>query len=200
MGHNAGWLALGAGIAGGADVILIPEIPYDPLKVAQAIRERQQRGTNFSIVAVAEGAVSVNEQSKIVALKEKKAEAKEAGDTKTSKSIGEKLKTFCATLTNNTLRLTNQLEQLTGLESRLTILGHLQRGGTPSAADRVLATRLGSACVEYFEQGVKGCMIAVRGEGTEPVPLEKVVGKRLTVPLDHSWVTSARNVNTCFGD
>lgn len=200
MGHNAGWLALGAGVAGGADVILIPEIPYDPIKVAQAIRERQQRGTNFSIVAVAEGALSVDEHVTVSRLKEQKIKAKEAEDSKAAKKASEQLKEFTRTLHNNTLKLTNQLEELTGLESRLTILGHLQRGGTPSAADRVLATRLGSACVEYFKQGVSGAMIAVRGEKSEPVPLEDVIGKRYTVPLDHEWISAARNVNTCFGD
>ncbi|WP_163340857.1 6-phosphofructokinase [Desulfopila sp. IMCC35008] len=200
MGHNAGWLALGAGLAGGADVILIPEIPYDPLKVAQAIRERQHRGTNFSIVAVAEGALAVDEHAKITTMKENKSKAKAEGDTKISKKLSEEIKAFSATLTKNTLRLTNQLEELTGLESRLTILGHLQRGGTPSAADRVLATRLGCACVEYFEKGVGGCMVAVKGDSTVPVPLEEVVGKRYTVPLDHDWIRAARNVNTCLGD
>ena len=200
MGHNAGWLALGAGVAGGADVILIPEIPYDPLKVAQAIKERQQRGTNFSIVAVAEGALSVEDHKEISKLREKKQKAKQGGETKKAKQLGEELKNVEMKLSNNTVRLTSQLEQLTGLESRLTILGHLQRGGTPSAADRVLATQLGSACVEYFEQGIKGCMIAVRGQGTEPVPLEQVVGRRHTVPVDHCWVRAARNVNTCLGD
>ena len=200
MGHNAGWLALGAGVAGGADVILIPEIPYDPLKVAQAIKERQQRGTNFSIVAVAEGALSVADHREISRLREKKQKAKESGEGKKAKQLSEELKKVELKLANNTVRLTSQLEQLTGLESRLTILGHLQRGGTPSAADRVLATQLGSACVEYFEQGIKGCMIAVRGQGTEPVPLEQVVGRRHTVPVDHCWVRAARNVNTCLGD
>ena len=200
MGHNAGWLALGAGIAGGADVILIPEIPYSPTKVALAIRERQQRGTNFSIVAVAEGAVSIDEHAIISRLKEQKAKAREEGDTKRIKQVSEELRTFTGSLINNTQRLTSQLEELTGLESRLTILGHLQRGGTPSAADRVLATRLGSACVGYFEQGITGCMIAVRGQGTEPVPLSEVVGKRNIVPSDHCWITAARNVNTCLGD
>ena len=200
MGHNAGWLALGAGVAGGADVILIPEIPYDPLKVAQAIKERQQRGTNFSIVAVAEGALSVADHREISRLREKKQKAKESGEGKKAKQLSEELKKVELNLANNTVRLTSQLEQLTGLESRLTILGHLQRGGTPSAADRVLATQLGSACVEYFEQGIKGCMIAVRGQGTEPVPLEQVVGRRHTVPVDHCWVRAARNVNTCLGD
>ncbi len=200
MGHNAGWLALGAGLAGGADVILIPEIPYDPLKVAQAIRERQKRGTNFSIVAVAEGALSVDEHATLMKLRKKKEQAKAESDAKAVKKASEKLKEFATARSNNTVRLTSLLEQLTGLESRLTILGHLQRGGTPSAADRVLATRLGSACVEYFEQGVTGCMIAVKGESAEPIPLEEVIGKRYLVPLDHSWLTAARNVNTCLGD
>ena len=200
MGHNAGWLALGSGIAGGADVVLIPEIPYDPLKVAQAIRERQHRGTNFSIVAVAEGAISVNDYNTLERLRGKRARAKEDGDSKKSKKLAEEIRIVSSSLNNNTLRLTNQLEQLTGLESRLTILGHLQRGGTPSAADRVLATRLGTACVQYFEQGVSGSMIAVKGDSTIPVPLEDVVGKRYTVPLDHDWITTARNVNTCLGD
>lgn len=192
----------GAGCRGrrGADVILIPEIPYDPLRVAQAIKERQQRGTNFSIVAVAEGAVSREEHATLNTLKEKKMIAKEKGDKDTAKQVSARIKEFSRTLQNNTLRLTNQLEELTGLESRLTILGHLQRGGTPSAADRVLATRLGSACVDYLEEGITGAMIAVRGQGTEPVPLDQVVGKRYTVPLEHCWINAARNVNTCLGD
>ena len=200
MGHNAGWLALGSGVAGGADVILIPEIPYDPVKVAQAIRQRQLRGTNFSIVAVAEGALSVADHTKRENLKLKKLMAKEGGEAKDIKKASEALDAFTASLANNTMRLTQQLEQMTGLESRLTILGHLQRGGTPSAADRLLATRLGSACVNYIDQGVTGCMVAVRGDGTEPIPLKDVVGKRMIVPLDHSWLVSARNVNTCMGD
>jgi 6-phosphofructokinase 1 len=200
MGHNAGWLALGAGVAGGADVILIPEIPYDPLSVAQAIRQRQQRGSNFSIVAVAEGALSVDDNATLQSLKEKKKMAKEQGEKEVAKKASEEIKEFERLLGSNTLKLTNQLEELTGLESRMTILGHLQRGGTPSAADRVLATRLGSSCVEYFEKGVTGCMIAVKGQGTEAVPLEDVIGKRMVVPLDHDWVRAARNVNTCLGD
>jgi len=200
MGHNAGWLALGAGLASGADVILIPEIPYDPVKVAQAIRQRQQRGTNFSIVVVAEGALSVEDSKKYVNLKKKKTKAREEKDAKAEKKATGALQDFDLFRSNHTLKLSRQLEEMTGLESRITILGHLQRGGTPTAADRVLATRLGSACVDYIEQGVQGVMIAVRGEGTEAVPLAEVVGKRSTVPLDHSWLKSARNVGTCLGD
>ena len=102
--------------------------------------------------------------------------------------------------TGNTLRLARQLEELTHLESRVTILGYVQRGGTPSAADRLLATRLGTACADLIEEGVSGVMVAARGDNAEPVPLEKVAGKLKTVPLDHSWVESARRVGTCLGD
>ena len=95
---------------------------------------------------------------------------------------------------NNTLRLAAQLEALTGLESRVTILGHVQRGGTPSAADRLLATRLGSAGADLIDGGVFGVMVAARGEGTEPVPLDLVAGRRKSVPIDHPWILAARHV------
>lgn len=200
MGHNAGWLALGAGVAGGADVILIPEIPYDLVKVAEAIRQRQLRGTRFSIVAVAEGAMSVKDSKTLAQLKEKKSDLKENGDGKKKKKIDESLDKFYEARSDHALQLSKQLEEMTGLESRITILGHLQRGGTPTAIDRVLATRLGSACVEYIEDGIGGVMVAVRGEGTEPVPLEKVVGIKRLVPADHALLQSARRVGTCLGD
>jgi 6-phosphofructokinase 1 len=105
-----------------------------------------------------------------------------------------------AKLTNSTLQLSQRLEQLTGLESRVTILGHLQRGGTPSAGDRLLATRLGTACADLLNQGVFGVMVAARGDGAEPVPLEQVVGRRKIVPMDHPWIRAARNVGVCLGD
>jgi 6-phosphofructokinase 1 len=92
------------------------------------------------------------------------------------------------------------LEELTHLESRLTILGYVQRGGTPSAADRLLATRLGCAATDCINKGIFGVMIAARGDDTEAVPLEKVAGKRKVVPPDHSWVQTARHVGTCMGD
>ena len=200
MGHNAGWLALGAGLAGGADVILIPEIPYDLVKVSRAIRQRQLRGTRFSIVAVAEGAFSMNDSALLLDLKDKKAKAKENGDEKIKKKTDEALTEFYRARTNHALHLSQQLEEMTGLESRITILGHLQRGGTPSAIDRVLATRLGSACVTYIEEGLSGVMVAVRGEGTEAVPLDQVVGKRHVIPAGHALIESARRVGTCLGD
>ena len=100
----------------------------------------------------------------------------------------------------NTLYLAKQLEQLTGLESRVTILGYLQRGGTPSADDRILATRLGTASAAAIHEGLSGVMLAARGDRAEPVALDQVVGKVKTVPLDHSWIESARRVGTSFGD
>jgi ATP-dependent phosphofructokinase / diphosphate-dependent phosphofructokinase len=200
MGHNAGWLALGAGVAGGADVILIPEIPYDLQSAANAIRKRQQRGTNFSIVAVAEGALCVSDYAVLTNLQEKKAKAKEKGDGKALKKAEEALLEFNRVQGNSALKLSQELEVMTGLESRLTILGHYQRGGTPSAADRMLATRLGSACVDCIEREEYGVMIAVHGEGTKNVPLKDVVGKKKLVPPDHPWIRAARNVGTCLGD
>ncbi len=107
---------------------------------------------------------------------------------------------FAALRSNNTLRLSQELEKMTGLESRVTILGHYQRGGTPSAADRMLATRLGSACVDYIAQGIGGVMIAADRDGTRAVPLAEVVGKKNLVPQDHPWVLAARKVGTCMGD
>ncbi len=200
MGHNAGWLALGAGVAGGADVILIPEIPYDLQATANAIRKRQQRGTNFSIVAVAEGALCVSDHAEMTILKEKKAKAKEKGDGKALKKAEEALREFNRIQGNSALKLSQELETMTGLESRLTILGHYQRGGTPSAADRMLATRLGSACVDCIEREEYGVMVAVHGEGTKTVPLKDVVGKKKLVPPNHPWISAARNVGTCLGD
>lgn len=197
MGHRAGWLALGAGIACGADVILIPEIPYDVEKVAEAICRRSRRGTNFSIVAVAEGAMSKEEAARFHAAHERK----RAAPTPEAKAKARaELVALDEQHTGNTLRLAAQLEKLTGLESRVTILGYVQRGGAPSAVDRLLATRLGTACADLIHEGVFGVMVAARGDGTQPVPLEQVAKKRKEVPLDHPWITTARRVGTCLGD
>ena len=195
MGHRAGWLTLGAGIAGGADVILIPEIPYAVESVAEAIRERSRRGKPFSIVAVAEGAISKEEHEALQAAQKKKPGAKQKSGKKTE--VEEVPETQYA---EKTVRLAKQLELLTGLESRITILGHLQRGGIPSAADRLLATRLGTACADLINQGRYGVMVAARGDGTKAVKLEDVAGKAKTVPPDHPWVLSARHVGTNMGD
>ena len=197
MGHRAGWLTLGAGLAGGADVILIPEIPYNVESVAQAIGERRKKGSNFSIVAVAEGAMSRSD-ARVFAIAEKA--------LKRAETLNEKLeaKREIAALEvrheGNTLRLARQLEELTSLESRVTILGYVQRGGSPCAADRILATRLGSACADLIHEGQFGVMVAARGDNTEAVPLDQVAGKLNLVPPDHSWVQSARRVGTALGD
>ena len=197
MGHRAGWLALGAGVSGGADVILIPEIPYDINIVAESILQRSRSGKKFSIVAVAEGSMSKD----MAAMRQELSRKAKATDNPEEKAkIKEEIGDIDKLLANNTLRLSRELEHLTGLESRVTILGHLQRGGTPSAGDRLLATRLGTAAVEYIDQGVFGVMIAAKGKESKPVPLEKVVGKKKTVSPDHPWVQSARLVETCLGD
>ncbi len=197
MGHRAGWLALGAGIAGGADVILIPEIPYDVRNVAAAIRRRKQYGTNFSIVAVAEGAMPMREAAHFAIAARHKKEAK----NKTEKARAKKELIHLRELhAGHTMRLAKQLEELTRLEARVTILGYVQRGGTPSAQDRLLATRLGTAAVQLIQEKRFGMMVAARGDDTKAVPVSEVAGRLKLVPPDHSWVTSARDVGTCFGD
>jgi 6-phosphofructokinase 1 len=189
MGHRAGWLALGAGVAGGADVILIPEIPYDVETVADAIKARKAKGKPFSIVAVAEGALTRQEHAARLASAAKKKDRK-------PKDVAEPELVYA----ERTLRLAHQLEKLTGLEARVTILGHLQRGGAPSAADRILATRLGTAAADLIARREYGVMVAADGEDTRPVPLEDVAGQVKIVPVEHAWVASARRVGTSFGD
>ncbi|MCK4630506.1 MAG: 6-phosphofructokinase [Bacteroidales bacterium] len=197
MGHRTGWLALGAGVSGGADVILIPEIPYNIDNVAESILERSRGGKNFSIVAVAEGAIS---QEGIKKIEETKNKLHDTEDKKEILKLKAKLKELDKKYTGKTTEIARTLEKITGLESRLTILGHLQRGGTPSPADRLLATRLGTACVEYIQNEQFGIMVAAKGDGAVAVPLEKVIGIRKTVPADHPWIKSARYVGTCLGE
>ena len=196
-GITAGWLGLGAGLAGGADVILIPEIPYDVNQVADAIRRRRHRGKNFSIVAVSEGALSQEDAKELSLLREKKEATK---DEKKQKKMTATLEAFLANQAASTLRLSAQLESLTGLESRVTILGHLQRGGTPTAADRILATRLGTACAAAIDDQRFGCMVAVKGESTELVDLVEVVGKRKVVPLIIPGSGLPLKPATCLGN
>lgn len=190
MGHSAGWLALGAGIAGGADVIMIPEIPYNLEAVAEHLRNRRHHGKRFSIIAIAEGAVS-REEAKLLAKGGKPARMK------------------LETVINNGIhlvrepmssRVARQIQQLTGLEARVTQLGHVQRGGTPSAADRLLCTRLGTKAGQLLMDGVYNVMVAVRGDECVPVPLAKVAGFTKYVPANHPWVKTARLVGTCMGD
>jgi len=196
MGHKVGWLALGAGLAGGADAILIPEIPYTIDKLADSILERVARGKRFSIVAVAEGAITVEGDRKIKAV-EKKLEGTEGEERSKLKA---QLSALDKEYRGSTIQMAEELQVITGLETRVTILGHLQRGGTPSALDRLLATRLGTSAIDYIRNEQFGIMVAVDGEQTKAVPLGDVAGQVNYVPPDHPWVISARNLTTSFGD
>ena len=196
MGHRVGWLALGAGLAGGADAILLPEIPYTIDKLAESILERVSKGKRFSIVAVAEGAINREGANKIRAI-EKKMEGAEGEQRAALKA---QVKQLDSEYRGSTIKMAEELQKITKLETRVTILGHLQRGGTPSAADRLLATRLGTSTIDYIKNEQFGIMVAVDGENTRAVPMEEAVGKINYVPRDHPWIISARNLETSFGD
>ncbi len=197
MGKKTGWLTLASGIAGGADVILIPELPYDEGSIVKAIEERNRAGKRFSLVAVSEGAISKEtvqffEQARKVNVQLRSGTEKE--------KVASRLEQIESQSTGNTIHLANQLERLARMETRITILGYLQRGGAPSATDRVLATQLGTACATAVSESRFGVMLAVRGGLIEPVPLEQVAGRFKTVPLNHPWVLGARMVGTNLGD
>jgi 6-phosphofructokinase 1 len=177
MGHNTGWLALGASLSGGADVCLIPEIPYDIGKIVSALQHRREKGRRFSLVAVAEGARPVGEPSA-----DRPAAMRDEPTATTS------------------AQLAIELEKALGMETRVTTLGHVQRGGMPSATDRLLATRLGVAAAKCVAEGTYGVMVAVRGAGTEPVPLERVAGVKRMLSPDHPMVQVARLIGLCLGD
>ena len=212
MGHNTGWLALGAGLAGGADVILIPEIPFNIEYVAESVRARSRGGTRFSIVAVSEGAMTQRVGKKLQEARARVAEAEadmdRAGDDKLKykeargrrKQARAELDEIERERSGGTQLLTTELEKLTGLESRVTILGHVQRGGVPSPRDRLLATQLGTAAANYIAEGRENIMVGVCGDGAAAVPLEKVVGLRKNVPLDHPWLQTAQDLEICLGD
>lgn len=180
MGHKAGWLTLHAGIASGADVIVIPEIPYDARAIAAAIQQRAREGKRFSIVAVAEGAISREE----AAMSKKDFKAARAAMPYPSISY----------------RLADELQKITSQEIRVTIPGHFQRGGAPCAADRLLCTRLGVAAAELIREGKFGNMVAVQNDRIVPVPLKEVAGRLKTVPVDGELVHAARELGLCMGD
>ena len=196
MGHRAGWLALGAGIAGGADVILLPEIPYSIEKIAETIQSRRARGLNFSVIAVAEGARNLQDTAELAAAE---ALVKDAASPEAIIAAKRHKANVLLGHRDHSFRLASQLEQLTGLESRVSILGYVQRGGTPCAVDRLLATRLGSAGADLVANGEFGVMVAARGESSEAVPLQKVAGRVKYVPVDHPLVRAAREVGTGLG-
>jgi len=197
MGHRAGWLTLGAGIAGGADIILLPEIPYSVESIAETINRRLSRGSNFSVVAVAEGARDLSDAADV------EAAVALVKTAKTPESIGaakKHLANVADTQREHTFKLARELESLTGLESRVSILGYVQRGGTPVAADRLLASRIGTAAANHVAKGDFSIMVAARGERTEAVPLADVAGNLKLVPLDHEWIMTARNLGTGLGE
>jgi 6-phosphofructokinase 1 len=197
MGHNTGWLTLGAGLAGGADAVLLPEIPFKVQTVADSILQRKAGGSNFSIVAVAEGAMSAADRARH---DEIRAQLDELDDDADDTRLRDELRAFHAGRRHSTEDLAEQLEELTGLEARVTILGHVQRGGSPSTADRLLATQLGTAAADAVADGTTGVMIAARNGQAVSVPLGDVAGRRKSVPLDHPWIESARHLGICIGD
>ncbi len=179
MGHKAGWLALYAGVAGGGDVILIPEIPYNIETIAKHLKKRKEQGKNFSIVVVAEGARS--EKEALMDKKEFKINRKNM-----PQSIG--------------YRIAKELETATSLESRVTVLGYIQRGGTPTPFDRVLATQFGVQAAHMLARGDFGKMVCMKNNSVQSVTLDKVAGKTKKVPLDDSVLLSGIAAGTCFGN
>ena len=179
MGRYAGWIALYAGVAGGADVILIPEIAFDPEKVAAHVRKRDEFGASFSIVVVAEGAKPIGGSLSVL-----------------RQASGE----YVERLGGIGAKVAAELEQLTGKETRSVVLGHLQRGGAPTSFDRTLATRFGAHAVRLVLEGKFGTMVAFHPPDIVAVPLEKVVGRTRTIPPDFDVIQTARSMNISLGD
>ena len=180
MGHKAGWLTLYAGISGGAEVILIPEIPYKIDRVAEALEKREKQDKRFSIIAVAEGAVTEKEANM------KKKEFKEYRSNMKYSSVS--------------CRIAAELEEKLGREVRVTVPGHIQRGGSPCPYDRVLATRLGTEAARLIKEENYGNMVAINCGKTEPVPLKEIAGKLKLVPSDCGEVDCARRIGISLGD
>jgi 6-phosphofructokinase 1 len=180
MGRYTGWIALQSGVAGGADVILIPEIPYQMDRVIAKISDRSDSGKRFSIVVVAEGAKP------------------EGGEMVVNKHIEDSFDPIRLGGIGNVLA--QQIEEGTGMESRVTVLGHLQRGGSPTAFDRILATRYGAGAVNLVMDGKFGEMVCLRTPNIESVPIAEAVGGLKLVPLDGDLVRTARQIGIAFGD
>ena len=180
MGRNAGWIALHSGIASGADVILLPEIPYDLGKICDFVVSRSRRGKRFSILCVSEGAKPIGGQQVVARLDPTSPEPVRLG------GVGQKV--------------ASDIETATGIETRTTVLGHVQRGGTPVPADRVLATAFGHAAIDLLMTGVKGRLVVMRNNCITDIDLTEVEGKQRLVPLDLPLLKAARDVGTCFGD
>jgi len=179
MGRYAGWIALNSGISGSAHAILIPEIPFDLEKVAAKIRERDNDGRMYSLVVVAEGAKAAHGQRTVVA-------QAEIGHAERLGGIGE--------------RVANSLQELTGKDARVVVLGHLLRGGSPTSFDRLAALRFGAAAVRALDEGYSGVMVALALPNVNYVPLEEVAGRMKAVPLDCDTLQTGRDLGICFGD
>ncbi len=178
MGRYAGWIALNCGISGSADVILLPEIPYDLEKVAEKIREREANGRHFSIVVVAEGAKPKGGDVSVV--------SKELGRAERLGGVGQKVG--------------EQLQELTGKETRFVVLGHLLRGGSPTTFDRLISLRFGAAAVRALDEGQSGIMVALDPPIVRYVPLHQATSRMKVVPLDCDTVKTGRDLGISFGD
>ncbi|MGI5977296.1 MAG: 6-phosphofructokinase [Candidatus Limivicinus sp.] len=180
MGRDAGWLTLHAGLASGADVILIPEIPYDINKIVELLEQRKKKGRSFSIVACAEGAVSVDD----VKLDEEESRRRRENSHYPTVSY----------------RLAAELEKLTGQETRVTVPGHYQRGGPPCPYDRVLATQFGTAAADLIIKKQYGRMVAIQGGKICSISIEDAASKTKFLPKDHPMIQVARDIGICLGD
>ncbi len=180
MGRNAGWIALHSGIASGSDVILIPEIPYDIGVICDFVKTRSRRGKRFSLLCVSEGARPVGGNQVIQHLDSLSPDPVRLG------GIGQKI--------------ADDIEAATGIETRTITLGHVQRGGTPVAQDRVLATEFGNKAIELLQAGERGRLVVMKGRTVTHIPLVDAENKQRLVPTDHPLLRAARDVGTCFGD
>ncbi len=180
MGNKAGWLTLYAAVAGGADIIILPEIPFDLDKIAQSVKKRAGKKRPFSIIAVAEGALSVEES--FMKKKERTQKRKTAGET------------------TATARIAKHIEASTGIETRIMVPGHYLRGGTPSAYDRVLATQFGVYAAGLIAEGIFGVTVANKNGITTHNQLADIAGKTKPVPPDHQLILSAKNMDISFGE
>lgn len=177
MGRYGGWIALHAGLAGSADVILIPEHPYDINKVVGKIRERDARGSKFTIVVVAEGAVPIGGGVSVL--------EHEAGRAERLGGVGEKVSA--------------EIHAISGKETRVVVLGHLLRGGSPTAFDRITALRFGAAAVRALEEGYGGVMVALDPPDVKYVPIKEAMGRMKMVPMDSDIVKTAQDLGISFG-
>lgn len=180
MGRNAGWIALHAGVASGSDIILIPEIPFDIDKICQKVVDRSKHGKRFSILCVSEGAHPLE---------------------------GEQVVEFYDPNNPDPVRLggvgkvvADQIQERTGIETRTTVLGHVQRGGTPVPEDRVLATEFGNAAIRALVDGKENRLIVMQGRTVADIDILQAASKQRTVPIDHPLIEAARHIGTCFGD